>query len=73
MEKIVNLSDYDREQNSIDQQLRMNISKTVQLVYCSCHIVLSTYANRMNNGTNIGHSVGHPRIIKEKGLSRLVK
>lgn len=75
IKRIVDLSDFNGDQNSTAQRLRVSISETVRIVCYSWHTVVSTYAKRMNvrETTSRCHGVWCLRLIKAIRLRRLFR
>lgn len=72
--RLLILGHFHREKNLIFQWLRMSITETVRLVYCSWHILVHSFATRKGDGRIISfrHGIGRPRVIKEKRPCRLL-
>ena len=70
MEKVADLSDFDRGQIVRARKLGTSIFETAQLVGCSWSTAVSTYAKWMNDGETSSRwqDAGCPHDIKEKDL-----
>ncbi|GBM06598.1 hypothetical protein AVEN_220036-1 [Araneus ventricosus] len=75
MRKAADLSEFDRGQIVMARRFGTSITETARLVGCSRSAVVSIHAKWTNDGyiSSRRQGVDRPRIIKEKGLSRLVK
>ncbi|GBM53728.1 hypothetical protein AVEN_159535-1 [Araneus ventricosus] len=73
MGKAADLSEFDRGQIVMAERLGTSITETARLVGCSRSAVVSIHAKWINEGDTSSRrqSVGHQRIIKEKGRRRL--